>query len=218
MGPSEQLTPTTLAPHSFASRATSPASVPSAMRPLSIRETRVATTGTLPSAASTAASTATRSSEVCRIVSTRSPSTPASTSARACSRKTALTVAQIARAFVRAAEEVAAGPHRAEHVRVAGSRFACDAHTGDVELAHARSEPVLLESQSVGAERVRLDDLRARPQIVLVHLGDELGAGDVQLLEARVVEDAPLVELGPHGAVDDQHTGTDGVEEEARWA
>jgi len=50
---------------------------------------------------------------------------------------------------------------------------------------------------------------------VVVHLGDELGTRDVQLLEAGAVEHAPLVEERPHRAVDDEHPRANGVDQRA---
>jgi hypothetical protein len=95
IGPSEQLTPTAEAPSSFMRRATSPAVVPSDMRPCS-STLADAMTGIRPPAASTAASTATTSSFVCRNVSTTMASTPPSASARACSTTAARTLARSA--------------------------------------------------------------------------------------------------------------------------
>ena len=113
---------------------------------------------------------------------------------------------QILRA--RLAEEVTARSDRAEHVRAPLRRAPRDRHARLADLLDAIFEPVLLEAQRVRAERVRLDDLRAGAEVVLVDLGHELRAREVQLFEARAVEHASLVELRPHRAVYDERTGS----------
>ena len=54
--------------------------------------------------------------------------------------------------------------------------------------------------------------LRAGADVVLVDLADELGPRDVELLEARVVEHAALVELRAHRAVDDERSARERLE------
>ncbi len=216
IGPSEQFTPTMLAPHSRASRAISSASVPSAMRPFSSSDA-LAMTGTRPSEASTAASTATRSSGVCRMVSTTSASTFAFEERARLLEEHRLDLREVLRGRVASglAEEVPARSDGADDVRLGPRRRARDPYARGVELVNARRQPVLLEAQRVRAERVRLDDLGAGAHEVFVHLGDELGARDVELLEAGAVEHAALVELRSHGAVDDEYSRADGVDERA---
>ena len=58
---------------------------------------------------------------------------------------------------------------------------------------------------AVGAERVGLDDVGAGAHVGLVHVGDEVGLREVQLVEAAIEEDALGVEHRPHRAVADEH-------------
>ena len=87
-GPAEQFRPTTSTGHSSSHRVNSSVSVPSGMLPKSSMVT-CATIAISAPAASRAASTASRSSWRLANVSSTSRSTPASTSASACSRKAA---------------------------------------------------------------------------------------------------------------------------------
>src|SRR5262249_50809549 len=64
----------------------------------------------------------------------------------------------------------------------------------------------------VGAEGVRLDDVGAGADVLLVDLRDEVRLREVQRVEALVDEDALRVEHRPHRAVADQHAFVDGVE------
>ena len=92
-------------------------------------------------------------------------------------------------------------------------RLLRDLHGGEVDLAYAVLQAVLLEAHRVGAERVGLDRLGAGAKVVLVNALDQLGPGDVQLLEADAVEDATLVELCPHGPVDDEDSLANGIKQ-----
>ena len=61
------------------------------------------------------------------------------------------------------------------------------------------------ELEAVGAERVGLDDVGARVDVLAVHVGDEVRLREVQLVEAAIEEDAPRVEHRAHRAVADEH-------------
>ena len=56
------------------------------------------------------------------------------------------------------------------------------------------AQAVAIEAEAIGTERIGLDDLGARSDVVLVNLTDDLRPRDVQLLEVLGDEDAALVE------------------------
>jgi hypothetical protein len=60
------------------------------------------------------------------------------------------------------------------------------------------------ELDAVGAERVRLDHVRAVADVDLVHLRDEIRLRQVELVERAVEEDAPGIEHRPHRAIADK--------------
>ena len=57
-----------------------------------------------------------------------------------------------------------------------------------------------------GAERVGLQDLGARLDVLLMDLPHHVGRGEVQLVEAAVDEHAARIEHGAHGAIGHHHT------------
>src|SRR6185436_8183109 len=61
-------------------------------------------------------------------------------------------------------------PDRAADVRPTAGHLARHSRPGDVVRAHLADQTVALEAETVGAERVRLDDLRAGVQVVRVNL------------------------------------------------
>src|SRR5262249_55167967 len=66
---------------------------------------------------------------------------------------------------------------------------------------------------AVGAEGVGLQHVGTRPHVVLVNLGDRIGGGDVQRVEAAVDEDALGVQHRAHRAVADEHAFVEGFQE-----
>ena len=82
----------------------------------------------------------------------------------------------------------------------------------DVDVAQPVGQAEAAQLDAVGAEGVRLDDIRPGADVVLVHLGDRLGSVEVQRIEAAVDEDALRIEHRPHRAVADEHTLVDGFE------
>ena len=59
------------------------------------------------------------------------------------------------------------------------------------------------ELDAIGAERVRLDDVRARADVFLVHFGDQIRLRHVQRIEALVDEHALRIQHRPHCAVEE---------------
>ncbi len=97
--------------------------------------------------------------------------------------------------------------HGAEDRRPVAGRAARDLRRRLVDGLRLLRETVRRELERVRAEGVRLDRLRARSHVRLVHLGDELGLLERQLVEAHVDEHALAVQHRPHGAVEDVHAG-----------
>src|SRR5207244_11191354 len=54
---------------------------------------------------------------------------------------------------------------------------------GDVELVYELLEPVIGLRDRVAAERVRLDDVAAGREILIVNVGDDLGPRQVEQIE-----------------------------------
>ncbi len=73
-------------------------------------------------------------------------------------------------------------------------------------------QPEIGELEAIRAERIRLDHVGAGADVFAVHVGDEIGPGDVQLVEAAIEEDAARVEHRAHRAVADEHTLIERVE------
>ena len=61
------------------------------------------------------------------------------------------------------------------------------------------------ELDSIRTEGVGLDDVGARPHVRVVHFGDEIRLGQVELVERAIQEDAPRIEHRPHRPVADEH-------------
>ncbi len=201
-----------LAPHSFIRRAISSALVPSAIRCASSRETE-AITGMRPSVAATAASIATRTSAVWRMVSTTSPSTPAATSARAWAPRAAFTLARSS--GLASPRKYPLGPMApVTYARPCAARRATRTPASQISSTCALSP--YFSSRSAFAPKVFVS-ITCAPgaEVVLVDLEDQLGTRDIQLLEASTVENAALVKLRPHRAIDDEGSGKDGIEKRA---
>ena len=100
------------------------------------------------------------------------------------------------------------GRHRArdEHgaVRTRSGR-AGEPHPGPVDLVHLVGEPVVAEPQPVRAERVGLDDVRARAQVAVVDGLHQAGLGQVQLGQRPVERRSRGVQHRAHRAVADEH-------------
>ena len=96
------------------------------------------------------------------------------------------------------------------HVRLVACRLAGDARTFDVDLVHTIAKAERPQLDSVRAERIGLQDVRARPDVVLVDFRHGVGRHDVQRIEAAVDEDALCIQHRPHSAVADEHTIVEG--------
>src|SRR5262249_15402506 len=101
----------------------------------------------------------------------------------------------------RLTEKVSRRPDRADDERLRSGSVSRDLDRGEVELLHLSGEAMLLETHGVRAECVRLEDLSPGPHVVIMDFADDFWLRDAQLLETRVVEDASLVKLRAHRAV-----------------
>jgi len=72
---------------------------------------------------------------------------------------------------------------------------------------------VRLEPIPVRAERVRLDELRARPDVLTVDRLDERRIGQVQEIERAVEWNSTLVEIRPHLPVGEDDSMFEAFEE-----
>ena len=91
---------------------------------------------------------------------------------------------------------------RDEHrVAVDLARVARQPRRLEVDVAHLRFQPVPRQPEAVRAERVRLDDVRARRDVVLVHAPHEVRLVEHQRLEAGVLGDAAAVQQRAHRAI-----------------
>ena len=134
-------------------------------------------------------------------------------------------VAQDAVMHVAEGRQLRAGADRAEHpARAVG----CRPPVGDLlgqrgagagQFADPLDDVVLAEVGPVGAERVRLDGVRARPEVGVVHVAHDVGPGDVEdlvaALEALEVVQSEVGSLQhrAHRAVGDDDTLTQRVEQ-----
>src|SRR6185436_15540031 len=74
-------------------------------------------------------------------------------------------------------------------------------------------QPERRQLDPVRTKGVRLDHIRAGPHVGLVHFRDELGLGQVELVERSIEEDALGVEHRAHGAVADEDAAGKGFSE-----
>jgi hypothetical protein len=74
---------------------------------------------------------------------------------------------------------------------------------GTVQRLGFGGESVLGELEGVGAEGVGLQNLGAGGHVLAVNVPHQVGLPHGEFIEADVQEDAPVVELGPHAAVED---------------
>ena len=80
-----------------------------------------------------------------------------------------------------------------------------DARALHVDRVHLVGQAEMAQLDPVGAEGVRLDDVRPVTHVGLVDFGDQIGLGEVQLVEGPVEEDAFGVQHRAHRAVADEH-------------
>ena len=93
----------------------------------------------------------------------------------------------------------------AGHVGAVAGSLARDARALLVDLLQPLGYAERGELDPVGAEGVRLDDVGAGPDVLLMHAGNEVRLRDVQRVEALVDEYTLRVEHRPHRAVAHEH-------------
>ncbi len=84
--------------------------------------------------------------------------------------------------------------------------IARDARALEIDRVYLLSEAEVTQLDAIGAEGVGLDHVRAVADVGLMDLGDEVGLGEVQLVEGAIEEDALGIEHRAHRAVADEHT------------
>ena len=82
-----------------------------------------------------------------------------------------------------------------------------------VQRVHLLRQAEGAELHAVRAEGVRLEDVRAVPQVHLMDVCDEIRLGQIQLVERSIQEDALRVEHRPHRAVAHEDAVVEFVEE-----
>ena len=125
------------------------------------------------------------------------------------------------------------GPDRADHeagpvvgVRAAGRDLAGELGRVPVDLERLVGEAVLVEHEREGAEGRGLDAVDADREELVVHLGDEVGPGEHELLVAALerlaaeVVGAEVLALHPRAerAVEHEHAFGERVEERVQRA
>jgi hypothetical protein len=83
----------------------------------------------------------------------------------------------------------------------------------EVDLVDLALEAMGPELEAMRPEGVRLDQVGAGREVVLVHRANDRWVRQVQLVEAAVQEDAAAVQHRAHPAVGDEHTLVDLFEE-----
>ncbi len=96
------------------------------------------------------------------------------------------------------------GAHRAGDIGPLTSRLAGQPHPRAIDVAQPVGQAERLQARPAGPKRVRLQDLGAGLNVVFVHLPDQRGRGEIQLVVAAVDEDAARVDFGAHGPVGDE--------------
>jgi hypothetical protein len=89
--------------------------------------------------------------------------------------------------------------------RLIARRVPSNAGPLDVHRMHAVSEAERPELHAIRAERVGFDHVGAGADVLLVNFPDEVGLGEVQLVETAVEEDPPRVEHGAGRTVAHEH-------------
>ena len=87
-----------------------------------------------------------------------------------------------------------------------------EARRSGVDLADLVREPVLRERDAGAPERIGLDQIGAGRQVPLVHLADDVGAGEHQVLVAPLVgfaaevrrTEVATLQIGPRRAVENE--------------
>ena len=77
---------------------------------------------------------------------------------------------------------------------------------GEVDVAHLIAQAKAAQLHAVGAERIGLDDVGARLQVIAVNIHHQVGLRLVERLEAAVDEHTLRVQHRAHGAVAHKHT------------
>src|SRR2546429_379158 len=215
--PTEQLAPIAWTPSAQSVRTTSATARPVNVTPSSVNAI-CATTGRSVTAriASIASAISARSENVSRI----SPSAPPSTNASACSRNAARAASAVTppsparRRPRRPAPErrrvLAGRADGPEDEHVAAGRLAHVAgepYASAVDLPHLALEPVHRELEAVGAERVALDEVGARGDVVGVDRLHEPRVVPVEDVDAAVERHPARVEPRAHRAVAEHGPG-----------
>ena len=171
-GPVEQLTPIASAPHSVSSAAACCGDEPSRQLPSSSTVT-ITSTGKS-GAASSAASIASRASFSAVIVSMISRSTPAVGKRSNLLRKGRPRLLEPS--LAQRLQPHAQRPDRARHPGLAGlfllqvrNRLLGELHTGGVDFGNFGAQSVAREPESVGAERIGLENLGTGLKVLFMH-------------------------------------------------
>ena len=94
---------------------------------------------------------------------------------------------------------------RGGHVTGSSGNLSGDGDRRGVDLPESSFQSVMGKFRAVAAESVGDDDVRSRFQVFPVDPGNDLGHGQVQLLGRLPRLQAPFLEHGPHGTVQDKH-------------
>jgi len=108
------------------------------------------------------------------------------------------------------------GPDRTTNERVASADFAClpgELSRAPVDPAHLTLESPGRETLPVGAERQRLDQLRARLEILPMGRPDHLWMASDKLLETGALRHAATEQQRPQAAVHQERSGGDAASE-----
>ena len=117
----------------------------------------------------------------------------------------------------------AVGEHRAlcrtdrtgDEGRASGD-LAClagDLDRAAVDVADPVADAKAIQTNAVSAEGVGFDDVGTGSEVRLVHRADQLRFRQVQVIEALVDANARAVEHGAHGAVDEEHSLGESLQE-----
>src|SRR5205814_2424511 len=79
--------------------------------------------------------------------------------------------------------------------------LACQLDGSEVDVAHLTVEAVTGKLDPVGPEGVGLDQLGPGRDVRSVNFLDDLGLGEIELVEGALEADAAGVQLGAHGAI-----------------
>ena len=93
--------------------------------------------------------------------------------------------------------------HGARHPGRIPGRFARQAYRRPIDRACLFRQTESRQPRPRGAERIRLQNLRAGLHVFLMNLTNHVGRREIQLVETAVDEDAARVEHRPHGPIGD---------------